>query len=448
MKKKILSISMLTLIGLGLTVSSTSCGTKEGCTNPQAKNYDSEAEKDNGTCDLSGNQLNGNVWTINEDIKSGQDITWTKDKVYILNKRIVVEDGGKLRIQAGTIIKGQVGSGANASCLIIARGGQIFAEGTAAEPIIFTSIADAILPKTDGDAVKVIASPNLASNINGLWGGLIVLGRAPISADAEAVQIDGIPTSDLRGLYGGTNATDNSGVLKYISIRHGGALIGNSNEINGLTLGGVGSGTIVENIEIVSNQDDGVEFFGGTVNAKNIIVWNSGDDAIDTDQAWAGTLDNFIVICGDNTDHAIEVDGPEGSLLASHTIKNGSVKGSSSAEMADYRSSARATTENVYFFNFPSPKDPAGRGDLSLKSTNDQTSLVTFNDGFLTFSNLQVTLVEGLVISDVFKDGTKDFASLVTLKNNTVGADKSAFASWTWADAAGQLADFDKKTGL
>ena len=306
MKKKILSISMLTLIGLGLTVSSTSCGTKEGCTNPQAKNYDAEAEKDNGTCDLSGNLLLDGVYTINEDIKKGQDVTWTKDKIYVLNKRIVVEDGGILRIQAGTIIKGAPGSGANATALVVARGGKIYAEGTAAEPIIFTSVADAIQP---GD----IESPNLEPTMDGLWGGLIVLGKAPISADAVAVQIDGIPESDLRGLYGGDVADDNSGVIKYVSIRHGGANIGDGNEINGLTMGGVGSGTVVEYIEVIGNQDDGVEWFGGTVNTKHVIVWNSGDDAIDTDQAWSGTLDNFIVICGDNTDHGLEIDGPEGS---------------------------------------------------------------------------------------------------------------------------------------
>jgi hypothetical protein len=165
------------------------------------------------------------------------------------------------------------------------------------------------------------------SDLAGLWGGLIVLGNAPISADAESVQIEGIPVSDQNGLYGGTNATDNSGVLKYISIRHGGANIGEGNEINGLTLGGVGSGTVIENIEVVANQDDGVEFFGGTVNVTNLLILNAGDDAIDTDQAWAGTLDNFIVICG-TTDHALEIDGPEGTLVAGHTVKNGSVKGS------------------------------------------------------------------------------------------------------------------------
>jgi hypothetical protein len=95
------------------------------------------------------------------------------------------------------------------------------------------------------------------------------VGNAPISADASAVQIEGIPPSDQNGLYGGDNPADDSGIIRYISIRHGGANIGEGNEINGLTLGGVGSGTIIEYVEVVANQDDGIEWFGGTVSVKN-----------------------------------------------------------------------------------------------------------------------------------------------------------------------------------
>lgn len=159
-------------------------------------------------------------------------------------------------------------------------------------------------------------------------GGLLILGKAPISGSgsAEAVQIEGIPASDVNGLFGGTDPADNSGELTYISIRHGGANIGEGNEINGLTLGGVGSGTKVENIEIISNQDDGLEVFGGSVNIKNVIVWNAGDDQIDCDQAWTGTLDNFIAILGTDSDHGLEFDGPEGSRTGSFTVKNGSLK--------------------------------------------------------------------------------------------------------------------------
>jgi hypothetical protein len=89
---------------------------------------------------------------------------------------------------------------------------------------------------------------------------------------------------------------DNSGVFKYVSIRHGGTSIGSGNEINGLTLGGVGSETVIKNIEIVANADDGIEWFGGTVSITGAIIWNCFDDALDTDQAWNGTVSNFIVV--------------------------------------------------------------------------------------------------------------------------------------------------------
>ncbi len=102
------------------------------------------------------------------------------------------------------------------------------------------------------------------------------------------------PPSDLNGLYGGTDPLDNSGSITYISIRRGSANIGEGNEINGLTLGGVGSGTTIQNVEIIANQDDGIEWFGGTVNVTNALVWNTGDDAIDTDQSWGGTFDMHL----------------------------------------------------------------------------------------------------------------------------------------------------------
>ncbi|HOP14401.1 MAG TPA: hypothetical protein PLH09_10525, partial [Lentimicrobium sp.] len=203
---------------------------------------------------------------FNVDGNITANTTWETGKVYVLKSRISVVSGVTLTIEPGVVVKGEAGTGANATALIIARGAQMKAEGTAEKPIIFTSIADEIMPGQ-------VASPNLDPTLNGLWGGLLVLGNAPISASAASVQIEGIPPSDQNGLYGGSTATDNSGVIKYISIRHGGTNIGEGNEINGLTLGGVGSETIIENVEIVSNQDDGIEWFGGTVNVTNAIVW-------------------------------------------------------------------------------------------------------------------------------------------------------------------------------
>lgn len=356
--------------------------------------------------------------------------TWETGKIYILEGRIAVTDGVTLTIQPGVIVKGREGSGSNATALLIARGGKIMAEGTAASPIIFTSVADQILP---GE----LASPNLDPTLNGLWGGLLILGKAPISAASEAVQIEGIPASDLNGLYGGTNPADNSGSVKYISIRHGGANIGEGNEINGLTLGGVGTGTVIENIEVVANQDDGIEFFGGSVNVKNLLIWNAGDDGVDTDQSWGGTLDNFIVIAGTDTDHNMEIDGPEGTYLAGHTVKNGSLKGNNN-ELSDFRAAARGAFENLYFFNFPDPA-VAGEGDLSLADAGSQAN---FAGGILTFSNLQIVPVTGVALSAIFKNGTHVHATAVTPATRTVGADKTKFTGWSWASAANQLTDF------
>ena len=155
---------------------------------------------------------------------------------------------------------------------------------------------------------------NLDETDAGLWGGLIILGKAPISADAATALIEGLPANEPYAVYGGSDPLDNSGIIEYVSVRHGGTLIGDGNEINGITFGGVGSSTTVNHIEVVANVDDGVEFFGGTVDASNIVVWAQGDDAYDIDQAYSGTIDNFVYIAGADSDHGLEVDGPEGSM--------------------------------------------------------------------------------------------------------------------------------------
>jgi len=341
-----------------------------------------------------------------------QNTTWETGKVYVLETRIAVTSGITLTIEPGVIVKGQAGTGANATALVIARGGQLLAEGTADSPIIFTSVADEIMPGQ-------IASPNLDPDLNGLWGGLLILGNAPISADASSVQIEGIPASDQNGLYGGDNAADNSGIIRFISIRHGGANIGEGNEINGLTLGGVGSGTVIENVEVIANQDDGIEFFGGTVNVKNVIVWNTGDDAIDTDQSWAGTLDNFIVV--NPGDECFELDGPEGAMEAGHMIMNGTVVADDAEGLVDLDDNSMVEMKNVYF------KDLKAGQDFDL------------NPAGLTASGIQATLPDATSVTDFFKAGTDAFVTVVTEGATTVGATVSAFSNWTWASESGAL---------
>lgn len=355
------------------------------------------------------------------------DETWTNDRTWTLGGRITVLDGATLTIEPGTVIKGQLGTGANATALLIARGGKLMAEGTAAAPIIFTTVGDEIT--VDDVAAGNFASPNLEPTVNGLWGGLIVLGKAPISAsndnneDVSEVQIEGIPTSDPNGLYGGSDAADNSGVLKYISIRHGGANIGAGNEINGLTLGGVGTGTVVEYIEVVGNQDDGIEWFGGTVNTSNVVVWNAGDDAIDTDQSWAGTLDNFVVITP--SDNIFELDGPEGSMVAGHVIRNGSVKASNedvtSDDLINSDDNSDVDLENIFFTDIVGPQ---------------QINRVTFGAGDVTFTNITLDLPS--MPADTL-DAHVNGAVPAGVTIGSASQANTTVLDWTWAAKAGML---------
>ena len=237
------------------------------------------------------------------------DMTWYSDTVYTMVGKVVVDSGAVLTIQPGTLIKSPDGQGSLSTALVISRGAQIMAEGTVDSPIVFTSVYDT------GD--------NLDETDQGLWGGIIILGYATTSADFIPANIEGIPVNEDYGLYGGEDQMDNSGVLRYVSIRYGGTLLGGSNEINGLTLGGVGRNTVIDNIEVVGNLDDGIEFFGGTVNATNLLVWAQGDDAFDVDQGWMGTVTNYVAIEGGNSDHALELDGGEGITNPSFFLEEG-----------------------------------------------------------------------------------------------------------------------------
>tara|TARA_B100001093_G_scaffold497473_1_gene544459 strand:+ start:176 stop:760 length:585 start_codon:yes stop_codon:yes gene_type:complete len=144
------------------------------------------------------------------------DKTLDASKIWLLKGRVSVESGATLTIPAGTIIKAASGTGADASTLIIARGGKIIANGTTDAPIIMTSVSDNI--EVGGSYPTSGAALNV--DTRGLWGGLLILGRAPssFSGDVTELQIEGIPTSDVNGLYGGTDPTDNSGSIQYLSI--------------------------------------------------------------------------------------------------------------------------------------------------------------------------------------------------------------------------------------
>ncbi|TPV35922.1 hypothetical protein FJ651_03110 [Paucihalobacter ruber] len=360
---------------------------------------------------------------------------WTADNIYVLNGKVVVDEGVTLTIDAGTIIKGAQGQGSLASALVVDQGGKVEANGTAQAPIIMTSTLDQIQPGQ-------INSPNLTINDTGLWGGLIILGRAPISVsgDVEQAQIEGIPATDPFGQYGGTIANDNSGIYRYISVRHGGITIGNDNEINGITMGGVGSQTIMENLEVVANQDDGFEWFGGTVNGSNLITYGHGDDGFDADQAWSGTVTNGLVIQTAESGSALELDGPEGSAAteAGYTFNNITLIGapSTNAFIADCRDGLIVNLNNVLVYNF-------GAGSkVRISGADSQTELA--NDR-IAFSNWQVVLPNGVAIGDLITGAlpgdevkfTNNASSIANSGAATVGANVSVFNAWTFADVNG-----------
>ena len=356
---------------------------------------------------------------------------WTSNNTYVLNQKVVVDAGATLNIEAGTVIKGSAGQGSLASALVVARGGMINAVGTADAPIIMTSVSDDLSTMDD-----------LGPEDQGLWGGLLVLGYAPcsFSGDVSELQIEGIPADDTFGLYGGNDASDNSGTISYVSIRHGGAVIGADNEINGLTLGGVGNGTTINNVEVIANSDDGIEFFGGTVDVSNALVWACGDDLLDIDQAYSGTISNSIVLAGSNSDHGMEIDGPEGTFSDQFTLNNITLVGyfdAEGGEYADYRSNAMGASNNVAAYNFFAGKD--------VELDNDGVA-TNYNDGLLTFGTWEIEVPEGDSLEEIFNNKADNVtvtgfganASDVAAGSQTVGCDTSALA-WTFANAAAGL---------
>ncbi|MEC8400203.1 MAG: hypothetical protein VXZ28_02600, partial [Bacteroidota bacterium] len=200
--------------------------------------------------------------------------TWTCDNTYILDGYVFVNAGQTLTIEPGTVVKGAAGAGSDASAFIVANGGQVMADANESCPIIFTFAADPL----DG---------SVSYDTRGQWGGVILLGDASTNFGGIA-QIEGIPADNDRASYGGSNDAHSAGIMRYVSIRHGGTQLAAANEINGLTLGGVGSGTVLDHIEVVSNLDDGIEFFGGTASITNALVAFAGDDSFDWDQGYRG----------------------------------------------------------------------------------------------------------------------------------------------------------------
>lgn len=375
--------------------------------------------------------------------------TMTCDKLYILNDRFYVPDGKDLFIEPGTVVKAPNIGGGNAAALIVSRGGQLWAAGTESCPIIFTAQADPL----DG---------SYAVTNRGRWGGIILLGRAYNNVrgtDVGSVALTGTNgvglieglTSDPRNFYGmpvGQEMNnDNSGVLTYVSIRHGGELLGANNEINGLTMGSVGSGTIIEHVEVTSNLDDAFEFFGGTVNAKYLVAMHCDDDYIDWDQGYSGKLQFIYGLQGpDNSggalnqgDNGLELDGDDhptnatnGGIPSSGQVWNmtilGRADGSAAApspqtnpipsgvsdEGIEAKERTRGSVNNSIFVNYRSGLNLIGA--VGAGNTTDIWQAGNFNVKNCSFVNCASTLR----IAGTNTTSGADFTKFTTTDGNAI----------------------------
>lgn len=296
-------------------------------------------------------ELNGNITA---------DLTLDADNTYTITGPTVVTDGVTLTIPAGMTIKAAA-TGADVY-LAVAQGGKIIAEGTSTQPIVMTSASQ---------------TPNA-----GDWGGLIILGKAPINSVAS-----GTATSEIGNLpYGGSDANDNSGILRFVRVEYSGGKASGQSENNGISFYGVGNGTTVEYIQVFEGKDDGVEFFGGTVDVSKMSVVNAEDDSIDWTEGYSGTITDAYVKHGTTHDKGIEADGFNTDLgnnsspvfWSSPSITNLTIVGlgsGSSSEAVRLRAGTRAFMENVHISGY-------GEGfDLDDAETgNGVTSQLTFVD--------------------------------------------------------------------
>lgn len=370
--------------------------------------------------DGNGNGNGGNEGGTGSSIVVGDNILsgsltgeqTLEAKEYILNGTVVIEDGGRLNIPAGTTIKAREGF---SSYLLVAQGGKLYAEGTATNPVVFTT--------------------NTTSPTSGYWGGIIINGRAPISGTNADMSDTGLTEIDNNYRYGGSIANDNSGVLSYVQILYAGARSTADIEHNGLTLNGVGNGTTIENLYILESADDAIEFFGGTVNVTNLLAVNPDDDMFDFTQGYSGTLKNCYGVWESNytsteaDPRGIEADGNLDGIYPSHlrqsnfrvenmTIVNNAANTQNNVDrMQDVikiRRGAKATIINAL-----------------VKGTGGTVDLIDMNDGKgAGNADSSISITNSLSITGNELNGT---LNTLTKPANNTGADASLFA-WTSYD--------------
>lgn len=327
---------------------------------------------DEGGSDQDFDDGDPNTIEVFEDISA--DTTWSSDKTYVLYSNVFVRDA-VLTIEPGTVIKGEPNSS-----LIITNTAQIMAEGRADAPIVMTS------NQPEG------------SQAAGDWGGLVLLGKAPINVTGGSDSIEGFAAGTEGTEYGGNDASHNCGTLQYARIEFAGFELSTDNELNGLTVGACGSETVLDYIQVHKGADDGVEFFGGTAGITHALITQPDDDGLDWDFGWTGQVQFLIVqqnsIVGNN---AIEADSNkddnDAEPRSAPTLWNVTFVGSDAepGEAGKYqqgihfRRGTAAMVHNLIMMHFAdSPIDVDGESSVSQA---DEGKLVVANSLFFDNAN-------------------------------------------------------------
>ncbi|GLB48018.1 hypothetical protein [Neptunitalea lumnitzerae] len=360
---------------------------------------------------FDGTTLRGTV-TENYEIPAGN---------YILQGDVYVESGVTLTIAPGTTFTASRADGIDT--FIVKKDATIIAEGTAAQPIIFT--ADV--------------------HEKGQWGGITVCGNAPVNfgvgEGADFQQISPA-IAEVRNLeYGGSQSGDSSGALKYVVVAYGGAQLTPESEFNGFSFYGVGSGTEVENIVSYMGKDDGMEFFGGTVGATNLLSLYSGDDSVDWTEGWTGTVSNIYISMESDADSGFEGDGNglnnDADPASNPQLSNISIiGGAGNGEGMNLREGTNVNISNVFMSGFDVSDD------MKYIEIDSDRSTAFITDGTFQLTNIDFnTPTAGLkidfdsVYDDVAFDGSLSTLGLPGFTEGTstgagAGADMPAWADW------------------
>ena len=331
-----------------------------------------------------------------------KDTLLTNDRVWEIAGSLVVTNNANLKIEPGTVILGRHGGGAETSYLVIDKNSKIYAEGTKSSPIIFTSD---------------VAYYNHSADY-GEWGGVILIGNA----GNEHVT----PFEPKEGLFStSTNMEDDSGILKYVQIDHSGSSYGSKDgqEINGLSLIGVGSGTTIEDITVTESKDDCIEIWGGTVNFKNLNISNCADDGFDFDKGYVGTVNGMNITVGVNNNSAIEMSGAlstvtfndvniimnEGNKDSALYFKNGG-SGSEYAEIAEgahfNNLNITMNVPNTYQYGAVYVRNTANLNNISFDNVKINGSYDGVNGYFINETNSTVDNADE--IKNIFLNGNNN----------------------------------------